>query len=246
MWSPEPGRLTPVATLLGDSAFYQQRGRFSTALRATVRAMTKPLLLGCKGCGNAIVEAAFALAGLALDCEEVDYSEASPTRARLLSFNPLGQVPTLVLADRRILTESLAILHYLDDLAPQAALIPARGDPVRERFYRWVVFLVAAVYPTYTYGDEPTKWVKDAEGAKQLREATDEHRKRLWMQIEKETGSPWFLGERRSALDLYVAAMTRWRPGRKWFAESTPKLVAIAEKAAALPGVKEVLQKHFG
>lgn len=208
--------------------------------------MQRPVLLGCKGCGNAIVESAFALAGVALDTEEVDYSEGSPTRDRLLSVNPLGQVPALVLPDRRVLTESLAILHYVDDLAPQAQLIPARGDPLRERFYRWAVFLIAAVYPTYTYGDEPAKWVKDAEGAKQLRESTDAHRKRLWQQIEKEVGAPWFLGERRSALDLYVAAMTRWRPGRKWFAEATPKVVAIAEKAAQLPGVKEVLQKHFG
>ena len=208
--------------------------------------MQRPVLLGCKGCGNAIVESAFALAGVALDTEEVDYSEGSPTRDRLLSVNPLGQVPALVLPDRRVLTESLAILHYVDDLAPQAQLIPARGDPLRERFYRWAVFLIAAVYPTYTYGDEPAKWVRDAEGAKQLRESTDAHRKRLWQQIEKEVGAPWFLGERRSALDLYVAAMTRWRPGRKWFAEATPKVVAIAEKAAQLPGVKEVLQKHFG
>ena len=46
--------------------------------------MTRPLLLGCKGCGNAIVEAAFALAGVALETEEVDYSPGSPTRDRLL------------------------------------------------------------------------------------------------------------------------------------------------------------------
>lgn len=208
--------------------------------------MTKPLLLGCKGCGNAIVEAAFALAGLALATEEVDYSHDSPTRARLLAVNPLGQVPALVLPSGRVLTESLAILHYLDDLAPQAALIPARGDAARERFYRWAVFLIAAVYPTYTYGDEPSKWVRDEAGSKQLRETTDAHRKALWTQIEAEVATPWFLGERRSALDLYVAVMTRWRPGRAWFVESTPKVVAIAEKAAALPGVREVLQKHFG
>jgi GST-like protein len=206
--------------------------------------MGKPLLLGCKGCGNAIVECAFALAGVALDLEEVDYSDASPTRARLLAVNPLGQVPALVLSDR-VLTESLAILHYLDDLAPQAALIPPRGERLRERFYRWAVFLVAAVYPTYTYGDEPAKWVPDEAGAKQLRESTDEHRKTLWRQIEREAGTPWFLGERRSALDLYLAVMTRWRPGRKWFAENTPKVMAIAEKAAKLPGVSEALRRNF-
>ena len=96
--------------------------------------MDKPLLLGCKGCGNAIVEAAFAVAGIPIDYEEVDYSNDSPTRARLLSVNPLAQVPSLVLPDNRVMTESLAMLHYIDDRAPQAKLIPPKGDPARETF----------------------------------------------------------------------------------------------------------------
>ena len=205
----------------------------------------KHLLLGCKGCGNTIVEAAFAVAGVPLDYEEVDYSADSPTRARLLEVNPLGQVPALVLSDGSVLTESLAILQYLDDLKPNANLIP-KGDATRKHFYRWAVFLVAAVYPTFTYGDEPEKWVADAAGAKMLRESTDAHRKALWKQVEAAAGERWFLGERFSALDLYITVMTRWRPGRKWFEANTPRLVAIAEKAAAIPEVAPVLARNFG
>jgi GST-like protein len=208
--------------------------------------MKNPLLLGCKGCGSAIVEAAFALAGVPLDVEEVDYSEASPTRERLLAVNPLAQVPTLVLPDGRVLTESLAILHYLHDLEPGAGLIPPPGDATRAAFHRWSVFLVAAVYPTFTYGDDPKKWVANEEGAKQLRESTDRQRQALWLQVEAAAGAPWFLGERRSLLDLYVAVMTRWRPGLLWFAKSTPKLVAIAKRAAALDAVAPVIARNFG
>ena len=71
-----------------------------------------------------------------------------------------------------MLTESLAILHYVDDLVPQAGLIPPCGDPARAEFSRWAVFLVAAVYPTFTYGDDTSKWVPNKEGAKELREST--------------------------------------------------------------------------
>ena len=208
--------------------------------------MKNPRLLGCKGCGNAIVEAAFALAGIAIDYEEVDYSEGSPTRARLLEVNALGQVPSLVLPDGRVMTESLAIIHHIHDSAPQAGLIPPPGDAKREDFYRWVVFIIAAIYPTFTYGDEPKKWVPDEAGARQLRDSTDAHRKKQWMQIEGVVGAPWFLGERMSALDLYLAVMTRWRPGRKWFDENTPKVMAIAKRAAALPAVAPVMQRNFG
>ena len=203
-------------------------------------------LLGCKGCGSTLVEAAFALAGIALDREEVDYEQGSPTRERLLAVNPLGQVPALVLPGGEVLTQSLAILHYVDDLAPQVGLVPPKGDAARTRFLRWSTFIVAALYPTWTYGDEPSRWVPAAGGAKQLRESTDAHRKALWAQVEAAAGAPYFLGERFSAIDLYIAVMTRWRPGGKWFEAHTPKLVAIAQKTSATPGVADVMRRNFG
>ena len=207
--------------------------------------MDKPLLLGCKGCGNAVVESAFALAGIPFDYEEVDYSDDSPTRARLLGVNPLGQVPTLVLPDGTVMTESLAMIHYANDLAPQAGLIPPPGDPLRPVFYRWAVFLVAAVYPTFTYGDDPKKWVPEESGAKALRKSTDAHRQKLWGELESIAGAPWFLGERRTALDLYIACMTRWRPGRKWFKANTPRIAAIARRATMLPELAGTMERNF-
>jgi len=203
-------------------------------------------LLACKGCGSVVIEAAFALAGVPLEVEEVDYSAASPTRARLLEVNPLGQVPALVLPDGTALTESLAILHYLNDVEPSVDLIPPPGDATRKAFYRWSVFFVAALYPTWTYGDEPQKWVSDAAAAKQLRDSTDEHRKTLWKWVESEAKGPWFLGDRRSAIDLYLAAMTRWRPGVLWFAKNAPKLTAIAKRAAELPEYAPIIARNFG
>ena len=206
--------------------------------------MKRPLLLGCKGCGSSIVESAFAVAGQPIEYEEVDYASGSPTRARLLSVNPLGQVPSLVLPDGRVMTESLAIIHFVDDRSPHAGLIPRKGDPLRETFYRWATFIVAALYPTWTYGDEPAKWVPE-EAAKKLRESTDEHRKGLLRQLEAAAGKPWFLGEHFSAIDLYFASMSRWRPGRKWYEENVPKLAAIAARAAALEAVAPVMKRNF-
>ena len=104
---------------------------------------------------------------------------------------------------------------------------------------------MAAVYPTFTYGDDAAKWVANEEGAKQLRESTNRHRENLWRQVEAKPRGPWFLGERMSALDLYIAPMTYWRPGRKWFAANAPKLFAIAEKASATPRVADVIKKNF-
>ena len=45
----------------------------------------------------------------------------------LLSDNPIGKIPTLLLADGTILYDSVVICEYLDSIAPQPKLFPAAG-----------------------------------------------------------------------------------------------------------------------
>ena len=113
-------------------------------------------------------------------------------------------------------------------------------------FYRWAVFLVAAVYPTFTYGDDAKKWVGGDEAAgKALRESTNVHRQNLLKQMEAACGAPHFLGRRFSAIDLYLAAMSHWRPGRDWWKANVPKLLAAADAATAKPEVGKVVKRDF-
>jgi GST-like protein len=197
-------------------------------------------VLGCKGCGSTIVEMALALANIPYDREETDYSTPAG-RERLLAFNPLAQVPTVILPDGSVLTESLAIVLHINDLVPKLGLVPPVGDPQRPTALRHLALIVAAIYPTFTYGDDPSKWgCGDA-----LKDATLAHRKRLFAYLETVAGKPHVLGERFSALDLYVAVMTRWTPGRAWFAEHAPKLHAIATRQDGDARLKAVWAANF-
>ena len=157
--------------------------------------MSKYHLIASKACGSMIVEAALALAKLPHEVEMIPYVEPGPQRDRLLALNPLGQVPTLVLPDGRALTESAAIILHVADQAPQAGLIPAAKDPARPMFLRWLEFIVAAIYPTFSYGDDPKRWAGDEAAGKHLRKATDEHRKELWRYFAAQNPcKPWVLG----------------------------------------------------
>jgi GST-like protein len=200
-------------------------------------------LFAANGWGSAISEAVLTLAGIPYERVEADPSVPGPARERLLAANPLGQLPTLVSPDGTALTESAAIVLRAADLAPGSGLAPAASDPERAAFLRWLVFLVAAVYPTFTYGDDPKRWVTTA--SDELRRSTDAHRKVLWQQLEAAAGAPWFLGERSSALDVFVCVMTRWRPGRAWFAESCPRLLAIAHSMDRRPELASVWAVNF-
>ncbi len=204
-------------------------------------------LYGAKGGGSMIVEAAFAFAGLPLDIVDLEWDDTGWESRTLKELNPLGQVPTLILQNGKVLTESAAIILHLADTLRDFSLAPSQSDPHRPAFLRWLIFLVAAVYPTYTYGDTPRRWVGEGtkEGAgKRLRESTDEHRKKLWRYVEGQITGPWFLGEKMSALDVYIWVMSHWRPGKEWLAAETPKLHAIAEAMRKQPICKKIAARN--
>jgi len=172
------------------------------------------------------------------------FDQPGAARERLLAVNPLAQIPTLILRDGAVMTESAAITLYLAEQFPHASLAPAPGDAARAPFLRRLIWLVANVYPTFTYGDYPERWVT-TETAR-LKASIEAYRERLWRELEATLAEgTWTLGECFSALDVYVAVMTHWRPRRDWFAQACPRLRAIAARADAHPLLARVLQRNF-
>lgn len=202
-------------------------------------------LYGARGWGSTLAEGALAWTGVPFEFEDVEGFDApGPQRDRLLAVNPLARIPTLVSPDGQVLTESAAIVLHLADLHPESALAPAPGDPLRPAFLDRLIWFVSAVYPTFTYRDYPERWAPDA--ADQLIANVDAFRKSLWRQLEESLGDgPWVLGDRASALDLYVTVMTHWRPRRDWIAEHCPKVHGIALRAGRLPALAPVIARNF-
>ena len=203
-------------------------------------------LYGRPGWGSALVEAQLAWLGLPYEYRAVDnLFTSAEAREALSAVNPLAQVPTLVLPDGRIMTESAAITLHLADITGRDDLVPEPDAPERAAFLRWLVFYVANIYPTFTFADEPARFVPEAGAHEGFRAAVDAHAQRLHGMLEGEAGAPWFLGERFSALDIYVGVFTRWRPRRPWFAAHAPKLHAIAERVDGLAPLEPVWERNF-
>jgi GST-like protein len=202
-------------------------------------------LYGRAGWGSAIVEAQLVWYGLPFTLEPVgDLLKSPDARAALEKVNPLAQIPTLVMPDGTVMSESAAITLLLADITGKDSLVPQAGAPERAKFLRWLVFIVANIYPTFTYADDPARFVSVNAARDPFRDATDAYAQKLWLQLEGELGSPWFLGERFTALDIYVGVMTRWRPKRGWFETKTPKLFGIARRTDRMPELKEMWARN--
>lgn len=203
-------------------------------------------LYGEPGWGSAIVEAQLVWYDIPFEFRPVgDLFKNAEARAGLEKINPLAQVPTLVLPDGEVMTESAAITLWLAELTGEADLVPEAGAPERARFLRWLVFLVSTIYPTYTYADDPARFVPEAGARAGFFESVEAWRKKLYGIVEAEARAPWFLGERFSAIDLYIGVLSHWEPRRAWHEANAPKFLAIARAAQNLPRLADVWARNF-
>ncbi|SCC08680.1 GST-like protein [Kosakonia oryzendophytica] len=197
---------------------------------------------GVPGWGSAISELMLTLADIPYQFTNVDgFDQPGPQRQTLQTLNPLCQVPTLQLDDGSVMTESAAVALMILDKRPDLA--PAAGTSERKQFWRLLVWLVANVYPTFTYADYPERWAQDA--PEQLRESCIRYRKSLYLWLESQLkATPYAFGEQLTLLDIYLCVMRTWGPRHSWFKENTPKLSAIADAVNTLPELQTVLRSN--
>ena len=199
------------------------------------------------GWGSAIVEAQLAILGLNCDLVEAgDLYDDPAARAAMAALNPLVQIPVLVLDDGTVMTESAAMTLYLSELAGSDVLVPQPGDPDRAVFLRWLVFIVANIYPCYTFADVPTRYVSEGE-ADAFKDRVTARGVAMWQVLAAEAearGGPWVLGQRFSALDIYVLFMITWRPRRAIYDTEVPFMGRVADACAARPDLAQVIARN--
>jgi glutathione S-transferase len=170
---------------------------------------------------------------------------------RIRQHNPLGRVPTLVLDDGEVLSESAAILDYLDDrVGPARALLPAAGSQRRQ----------ALQYIALANGAAE-------KGREQIYERAfrpAEKRHEPWLQrcraqmhgalavIERycqgQLAGSWLVGDSLSQADITVScAFTFLRESQQPddLSARYPRLAALVDQCEALPAFRNTHAPFF-
>jgi glutathione S-transferase len=165
---------------------------------------------------------------------------------KIVPFNPLRRVPTLVLDGGEALIESTAILDYLDELAgPDKAMIAERGP---ERRHALKICALAT-----GLGDKAVSLVYE----RVLRKG---HQSKIWVErceaqiggvlevLEKQRAgiaAPYWFGARIGHVDIAVACVLRFTSEahpQLFDATRYPALSAHAAACEALPAFAEIVQ----
>ena len=204
-------------------------------------------LYGKKGSGSASTQAALDLIGAPYRIVETASWATNEAFADLLKINPLGQIPTLVLPDGSVLSESAAILIHLGSAHPDSGLLP-RDAPARAQAIRGLVFIAANCYAAISIIDFPERWCENADEATQerIRAGTRARLHRHWeMFADLFPARPYLGGEKIGALDLLAAVVSRWSGSRAHLQRARPAFHATLLRIEAQPQVAPVFVQHW-
>ena len=204
-------------------------------------------LYGSNGSGSAAIEAALAIIGAPSQLVETASWAQNEAYARLLEVNPLGQIPTLVLADGTVLSESAAILIHLGLAHPDSGLLPRDGAS-RAQAIRGLVFIAANCYAAIGILDYPERWCEEADEAtqKRIRAGTRSRLHLYWeMFADLFPARPFLGGSELGALDLHAAVVSRWAGTRPHLQKARPMFYDTLLRIEAHPKVAPVFAKHW-
>lgn len=176
-------------------------------------------------------------AGLPYQTEAVDLkTKVTASGQDYWQINPKGYVPALRLDSGELLTEGPAILQYVADQAPAAALAPAAGTVARYQLHAWLTFIGTELHRSCTAFFHP----QAGDDWKAIARATLE--RRLSYVDGELQGRAYLTGDGFTVADAYLFTVLSWMKPIGMDLSSWPRIVAFQARVAARPAVQAALK----
>lgn len=176
-------------------------------------------------------------AGATFEIERVDLSaKRTASGGDFHAINPKGYVPALELETGEVLTEGSAIIQFIADNAPAAALAPQNGTIQRARMQEHLNYIASELHKAFSP-------LFNASASKEARDAAPAHVASKLGHFERilSDGRSFLLGERFSVADGYLFAVARWTGPTGIGLDRWPHLAAYMDRVEGRPAVQAAL-----
>jgi maleylacetoacetate isomerase len=162
-----------------------------------------------------------------------------------LAINPTGLVPALQLDDGRVLTQSTAIIEWLDTVYPHPALQPQDAFE-RARVMSWVQIIACEIHPLNNIG--VMNFLKSSFSVEPSEVVTTWYY--YWLRrgfdpLEKElSAAPYCYGETPTIADAYLIPQVYNAMRFKFDFTDYPKIMSIWDTCNQLDAFQRALPEH--
>ena len=176
-------------------------------------------------------------AGLHFEIEKVNLgTKKTDTGIDYNTINPKGYVPSLEMNNGQFLTEGVAIVQYIADLAPEKKLAPLAGTLERYRLQEWLNYIATEIHKGFSPLFNP-KISEESKVATKERLA-----KRIDFVAENLAGKDYLLGKNFTVADAYLFTVLGWSPLLHFDLSPWPVLKTYLDRVAARPAVKAAME----
>ncbi len=203
------------------------------------------VLYGAHGSGSALVEAALTEIGVEYEFNRIDAKNAVHRKPEYAAVNPHRKMPTLVTPNGGTLTESAAIVLTLDERHRDAALLPPPASPERAVTLRWMIFVVAELYPLVEFLDYPERLSVVEEAKSAVRDRVVALWRDRWLRVEEALDDgPYLLGEKFCTTDIFFTHLSRWDLTDDYRAKKIPKIERLARTVLDRSKLRDVWRRN--
>ncbi len=207
--------------------------------------MSELTLFGAPGAVSRAVMIVLEEKGIPFEARMISLAAGDHLKPDFLAVNPKGKVPAL-LAEGVVLSETPAILAYLDARFPEHAILPAGDEMTRAQALSDMSWLSSGLHPHFPRIFRTARFCDVEEAQPRMREqARVLLSDCLDMIDEKLAGRDWWF-DQWSALDAYVhwAWLLLERAGIEAPATRWPAFAAHAARMAARPATARALARE--
>lgn len=196
------------------------------------------------GAGSVAVEALLAACGADYKVIVLNRKPDGAFEDFFLAINPKAEVPTLVLPDGSVMTESAAMMIHIAEQFPKAGLAPMPGEAGRAQFLRWQVYLAAALYGSDLRLFYPQRYTTDAAGAEGVKARAAETMMHEFGIFADALGDRTFMLGKLSAVDIYAAMLCTWAPDMEALFAARPNLRRMYDAVLENNAVRKVWARN--
>lgn len=184
-------------------------------------------------------------AGATYSLKRIHFSKSEQQSANYLKINPKGRVPAVV-TPRGVLTETPAILAFIAQSFPAAALAPCQDPFAFAELQSFNSYLCATVHVAHAHRMRGHRWASEASSFADMQRKVPQSVGACFDLIETQMlKGPWVMGDSYTIADPYLFTLAQWLeadgidPGR------FPRVNEHRMRMGERPSVKKALAEEL-